>query len=482
MENSNTTMDGQSKKELINEVVTGRKITPLRVARFALAALICGAAFGAAAALSYGAVRALSDSVSQEAHGNNESNTSDNASGSDAENVNTDENTDIDGSDNVDTNIDGNASNRGSDSDDSSSASNVSGTGSDSSESNDSGNSQNNDAAMTAGTALLDVNSAEFKNAVLKLQADAAEAVDPALVSITATAHTGTWFDSEMESNDIYSGIILSIDESEILILTPYIDASDRTLKVSFCNGSSADAQLKQSSGSDGLSIIAVSAADGISTDTLDNISAVHYADPDSLKIGDAVIAVGSPLGAAGSSTFGNIGYIDAAEPGIDCSQLVMYADIMCNAEKGSFVISYNGELVGIVSGTESDMSEGYSVLSRIISIGSLDRTLRSLMAGNNRAYLGIIGADVSFDMKYSSIPEGVYVSEVLNGSPAYNAGIRHGDVITGIGERKVTDLSSLARDLTGMKPGVTAAVHLMRGSVNSEYKELEFELTLGER
>ena len=73
-------------------------------------------------------------------------------------------------------------------------------------------------------------------------------------------------------------------------------------------------------------------------------------------------------------------------------------------------------------------------------------------------------------------------MSDVVNNSPAYNAGIRHGDVITAIAERSVTDIASMSRIINGQKPGVTINIKLMRGSVNSEYRELNFELPLGER
>ena len=116
------------------------------------------------------------------------------------------------------------------------------------------------------------------------------------------------------------------------------------------------------------------------------------------------------------------------------------------------------------------------------MGIDSVERVIQSLTAGSKKPLLGIMGIDVDFGMKYSSIPEGVYVSEVLNGTPAYNAGIRHGDVIISIADRQITDVASMSRILNSLKPGITTNVRLMRGSVNSEYKEIQFELTLGER
>ena len=442
-------MEEDNKKKLINETVTGRRLTPKRAMRYALTAAICGIAFGTAAAASQEVIESVRSSFAADKTEND----------ADAETENdaaeTDE-TDASGAENASGEETGNGNEETSDS----------------SESN---------SDVSENVTNIEQDEEELRNAVLNIQRQAAESVSRSLVAVTVTAQTNTWFDSEMESVDICSGIILSIDDREILILTPYIDADGKSVKVTFDNGGSADAYIKQGSMTDDLSVIAVSSVDGISSDTLESAEAIKYGDITDIRNGTAVIAVGSPLGVIDSCSFGNINYISHAEMGIDCSQQVYYSDVCSDAEDGTFIIDYSGKLIGVASADSLDVTDADGI-TRIVSISSLDRIIKLLTAGSRKAYLGVYGIDVDFGMKYSNIPEGVYVSDVVTGSPAYNAGIRHGDVITDIGDRNIMDVSSLSRALGSMKPGLTVNVTIMRGSVNSEYRELSCELVLGER
>ena len=85
--------------------------------------------------------------------------------------------------------------------------------------------------------------------------------------------------------------------------------------------------------------------------------------------------------------------------------------------------------------------------------------------------------------MKYnSSIPEGVYLNDVIEDSPAYNVGIRRGDIIVSLAGRDIVDMDSFTRALNSCRPGQSVSLRVMRGSVNSEYHEMEYSVILGER
>lgn len=453
MKNSNTTTE-ENKKRLISETVTGRRLTPGRLVKYALLAAVCGIAFGIGSEIAKNAVDAVREAVNKEISDEYTHETI--PAAEEAHENGTSDITDADSHDNAESKADNAA---GSD---------------DYDELTDTGSS-------AADNTKAIVDSDMINKAYLSIRSDAANAVKDSLVSVTVTDRTNTWFDNEMESSDIYSGIIFSIDDNEILILTPYINPDGKTVKVGFTNGSSADAYLKQNSAADNIAVIAVSASDGISKETLESIEPIDYGDIPDVQKGTPVIAVGSPLGVIDSCSFGTIGYVSHSETSIDCQQLVFYSDLYANASQGTFIINYDGKLIGMVSSERSDISAS-SGYTRIVGISSLDRTIKLLMTGVKKAYLGIYGTDVDFDMKYSSVPEGAYVSDVITGSPAYNAGIRHGDVITGIADRTVTDVASLSRALAALEPGVVSTVSIKRGSINSEYKELNLELVLGER
>lgn len=442
-------MEDNNKKKLINETVTGRRLTPRRALRYVLVAGICGVAFGCGIFLT----QTLTAHVNASSDKQHQEQTESQTAGSDVGDNN--------GISETETSVS-----------ESEPGSSISDNGTE----NESGGSSENGSDTSAAISSEDLN-----RELLSIRTKAAESVKDCLVTVNVTAQTNTWFDSEMESTETFSGVIISIDDKEILVLAPFINADEKKIKLVFSNESSADAYLKQSSQTDGLSVIAVSATEGISADTLDTIEAIGYGNTDKLENGTPVIAVGSPLGVIDSCAFGNIGYIDDSEMSTDCLQYAFYCELASNAAKGSFAVDYNGELIGVASSQKTDVALN-SAVTRFVGIDSVERVIQSLTAGSKKPLLGIMGIDVDFGMKYSSIPEGVYVSEVLNGTPAYNAGIRHGDVIISIADRQITDVASMSRILNSLKPGITTNVRLMRGSVNSEYKEIQFELTLGER
>ncbi len=325
----------------------------------------------------------------------------------------------------------------------------------------------------------------EFIESVFSMLSESIAYADSYLVSVMATSQEPSWFDTSTESSKTYSGIIISADKNEILILTTCTDTDQKSFKVIFKNGSMADAQFKQSSATDGLSVFAVSASSGISEETLASIVPVEFGDTSLLKTGSPLIAVGAPMGIPGSSDFSNIGYIDPDESGIDCSQEIYYADICSNSEMGTFFIDPEGKLIGLAASASAE-SKANQRLSRIISISSLERLIKALSEGEKKAFLGVSGVSVDFNMKYSNVPEGVYVSNVIQDSPAYTAGIRRGDVIINvtdsISERHITDLDVLTRAVSNAKPGETVTITVMRSSPGSEYREMNFEIVFGER
>ncbi len=564
-------MEEDKKKKLINETITGRKMTPGRVLKLALAAGICGVVFGTVSAFTFGYINnrlesraALNESTAPETESElSSAESSAEAAGSSAAGTEpgsaagtkpgseagttaasetgsagssedaagpglTDAAAESAAAEGTGTESSGTESSGAESSGAASSEAESSGsTGSSESESqgsaassgkdgkdetaadgktekegtenggkdkdggnDESGKAENESSAgIETETAVPDpaelLRDPAFKDTFLSVLSESASYADRYLVSVTATSQEPSWFDTSMESSQTYSGVIISADKNEILILTTCTDIEQKSFKVIFRNGSTADAQFKQSSVTDGLAVFAVSASSGISEETLASIDPAEFGDTSLLKNGSPIIAVGAPMSIAGSCDFGNIGYIDPAEPAIDCSQEIFYSDICSNSEMGTFIIDPEGRLIGLAS-RETDESDAAAKLTRIISINSLDRVIRALSQGEKKAFLGVSGVSVDFNMKYSNVPEGVYVSNVIPDSPAYTAGIRRGDVIINvtdsISERHITDVDVLTRAVNSAKPGQAVTITIMRSSSGTEYREMNFGIVFGER
>ena len=100
----------------------------------------------------------------------------------------------------------------------------------------------------------------------------------------------------------------------------------------------------------------------------------------------------------------------------------------------------------------------------------------------DEQAYLGVTGRDITSE--YASaygMPEGIYIVEVSDGSPAAKAGLKQGYIITGINGEKVTSMEALQEKLTHIRSGEKGTLTL-KVSSNGEYKEVTKEITFGKK
>ena len=96
--------------------------------------------------------------------------------------------------------------------------------------------------------------------------------------------------------------------------------------------------------------------------------------------------------------------------------------------------------------------------------------------------YLGVEGRTVSPEMSLESMPAGVYVTDVAQDSPAYAAGLKRGDIITGLNDVVVSDLTGYEAAVRKAEAGSSVKLKAMRGTTGGEYQELEFQMTAGSR
>ena len=147
-----------------------------------------------------------------------------------------------------------------------------------------------------------------------------------------------------------------------------------------------------------------------------------------------------------------------------------------------------NGEVIGInsnkIGGTVVE-GIGYA-----IPISAAEPILSDLMTYETRekvddsqvGYLGIIPQSVTSDAaELYGMPEGVYVSQVEDGTPAAEAGLLRGDIIQKLDNKKVSTADELREQLKYYSAGETIDVLVMR-SIDGEYVERTVTVTLGER
>lgn len=496
----------RDKKSLITEKITGRKLTLSRAGKYTAVAAMCGAAFGLAASLTFCGVNMLSN-MSYNA-GNKTSKSDEQLHMTDIEGndvmppVGTEPesigeanvSTDLEGSVGS---VDGTVEDQGQPGGDMSLGNadvngktetheNPGSPADDGLTGQAAGNGSGAEAYGTGtGTGAGELNRDEAdenaaEQSFSEMRASAIESSQKYFVTVSATSTGTTWFDNEESNTETFSGVITTVGRNEILILTTSGAAQSESVRVKFHNGVSVDAFVKQFSNEDGLCVLAVSTESGLDEHMLNELEGIEFAARDTIENGEAVIACGSPLGVSGSYSFGDIGYINDSEAGYDVSQRVAYTDALSDAGRGTFFIDYEGRLIGI-AGTGAGSSGVDDGLSRIVTCYSLNDTVNALKAGEKIAYTGVMGADVTFDMKYSGIPEGCYVTGVDQDSPAYTAGIMRGDIVSSVNGDEIGGMGDYQRAVRRLDPGASLEIILKRPAAG-EYRDMTFTVTAGER
>jgi 2-alkenal reductase len=208
----------------------------------------------------------------------------------------------------------------------------------------------------------------------------------------------------------------------------------------------------------------------------------------DTLKPGESVIAIGSPLGDLKNTV--TVGVVSATGRNIDTGngyQLVdmIQTDAAINhGNSGGPLVNLNGEVIGINtlivrgSGFSGDVAEGLgfaipsntakAVAEQIIQKGYV-----------SRPYIGIQWQWItpSISAMYSlPVQWGVYISQIDSGSPAAKSGLQRGDIITRIGDTALDDSHPYINALYQHAPGEPVKLEVIRGD-----NTLDIQVTLGE-
>ena len=324
--------------------------------------------------------------------------------------------------------------------------------------------------------------------------ADIAEAAMPTIVAITnkSVQEVRSFFRGQTfqyESESCGSGIIVGENDTELLICTNnHVVEDANELTVSFIDESSYEAQIKGTDPSNDLAVIAVKLED-IDSDTMDQIKIAQPGDSDDMRVGEQVVAIGNALGYGQSVT---TGIISAKDRTIDMSDGSSYEDLIQTdaainpGNSGGALLNMNGELIGINSAKASSSGVegmGYAIpLSKALPIleNLMSKETRSKVEDSEAAYLGINGEGVTSEViQLYNVPAGVYVTAVGEDTPAEDAGLQRGDIITAFDGVAVTNMQELANRLKYYKGGETVEMTIQTAP-NRAYEEKTVEVTLG--
>ncbi len=301
---------------------------------------------------------------------------------------------------------------------------------------------------------------------------------EKSLVEVKKSVSSRDFLGEEYASEDSYSGVVLAVSGSEVLILTP-LEAAENpdSLEVTIQREKSYPAAVKAKDTRDRLAVVSV-ALSALSEKEQKSLKSLPLGNSRLLQRGDTVAVIGAPAGTLNSSAFSSVAYLSYNETALDRTVEDITLTGQYAAKQGSFVLNTRGELVGWV---DSSATESTASFCRIAGISDYLQDIESLSNGREISFLGLLVQEVNGELEQQGIPAGVYVHGTEENSPAYMAGIQSGDVLVRINEQEVRTVSAYENALenTAVNDTITVTVLRQRGQ---EYTELPFTVTVGAR
>ncbi|MDD6550501.1 MAG: trypsin-like peptidase domain-containing protein [Lachnospiraceae bacterium] len=338
----------------------------------------------------------------------------------------------------------------------------------------------------------------------------------PSIVQVTnmSLEQVQSWFgtSSTVPTKSLGSGIIISEDDKYLYIATNnHVVSNSNSLSVTFNDNKSVSGEVVGTDVQTDLAVIKVKLS-SIKDSTKKAIKVATLGSSENLKVGQQAIVIGNALGYGQSVTTGVISALNREvsiqneDNGKTYTQKMIQTSAAVNAgNSGGALLNSKGEVIGIVSakyssnGSSSEasvegmgfaipISNAKTIIDQLMTSGkvtkrpgSSDGSGSSASSTSEQGFLGIQGADISSEMASSyNMPQGVYVTKVVSGSPAEKAGIKKGDVITAVDGTTITSMQSLASYISGKKKGDKVKVSV--ATVENDYKASDKTITLTAR
>ena len=293
-------------------------------------------------------------------------------------------------------------------------------------------------------------------------------------VGIT-TSITTNYFGYQTTSAAAGSGFILTQDG---YILTNYhVVEGSNSIKVTTYDGTSYDAQLIGYDESNDIAVLKIDASD---------LTPVVLGDSDTLNVGDSVVAIGNPLGELTFSL--TTGVVSALDRPVTLStgttmNLIQTDCAINSGNSGGALFNLYGEVIGITNAKYSSSSSSSTAsidnIGFAIPINHVLSIVKSIIEKGyiSKPYVGVSVSDVNQQTQLYGIPAGAAVQAVSDGSPAAEAGLQAGDVITSVNGTEITGSSDLVSLVSEAAIG-----DMLTMTVYRQGSTMELTVTVGEQ
>ena len=252
-------------------------------------------------------------------------------------------------------------------------------------------------------------------------------------------------------------------------------------ITVSFQNGDSYEAKLVGSEADNDVAVLKIEA---------ENLTPVVLGDSDKLVVGEAVYAIGNPLGELTYSlTDGLVSALDrviTTGSGDDATSLNMLQTncAINSGNSGGPLFNAYGEVIGITTAKMSGSSGSSATIEGLgfaVPVNDVKEIITDLIEHGyvtGKPYMGVqISSVTELDAKRYGLKVGAYVEVIEKDSAAEKAGLKVGDIIIAIDETEINTHSALVAKVATYRAGDTVTLKILR-----DKQEMELKLTLAEK
>jgi len=270
------------------------------------------------------------------------------------------------------------------------------------------------------------------------------------------------------------SGVI--VDSAGHIITNNHVIANAESINVGLADNRVAPATVVGRDPDTDLALLSIK---------LKNLPVMPLGRSDEIQVGDVVLAIGDPLGLSQTVTHGIVSATGRQQLGVATFENFIQTDAAINAgNSGGALINARGELIGINTAVLNKSNSGNLSVEGIgfaIPVNLARGVMKDILDHGRviRGWIGILPEDVDDEQaKQLGLPHGgVVITNMYRASPAVDAQLRIGDIVTAIDGKAVRSARDTLAQIAAKKPGVKIGLHLLRGR-----SELDSDVKVTER
>ncbi len=307
---------------------------------------------------------------------------------------------------------------------------------------------------------------------VVKDVSDVVQKVRPSVVGVITESF------QTYSTSSTGSGIILS--EDGYIVTNNHVVEGGDSIAVTLDDGETYAAELIGTYVKSDIAVLKIDAQ---------NLPAAEFGDSSQVEVGEAAIAIGNPLGLNGTVTAGIISAVDREIQVGSSNMVLLQTDASINpGNSGGALLNEYGQVIGVNSAKiSSEDSEGLGFAIPSNTVGSIVEELIHKGYVSGRPLTGISGRNVSaLTAAFYNIPQGILVDQVAPESDAAAKGLTAGDVIIGVDDIRVENISDACtlRDehkagdtmkLTFYRQGSTHEINIQLMEETNQQSEYDF-------